>query len=99
MFMTAQIGAVNISLTRLPTALALPDNFMLSESHRNSAVEHIQTSFEIFTRIFFHITNNPTGVFDDRYASEVKVYVVGDGSFSKEIWIYKGDIFEREKAK
>ena len=25
------------------------------------------------------------GVFDDRYGSEVKVYVVGDGSFSKEI--------------
>ncbi len=25
------------------------------------------------------------GVFDDRYANEVKVYVVGDGSFSKEI--------------
>jgi alanyl-tRNA synthetase len=25
------------------------------------------------------------GVFDDRYGSEVKVYVIGDGSFSKEI--------------
>ena len=30
-------------------------------------------------------TEGAIGVFDDRYATEVKVYVVGDGSFSKEI--------------
>ncbi len=40
----------------------------------------------------FHVTTvdgakaeGAVGVFDDRYGSEVKVYVIGDGSFSKEI--------------
>lgn len=42
--------------------------------------------------VSFHLTSvegakkeGAIGVFDNRYAAEVKVYVVGDGSFSKEI--------------
>ncbi len=52
----------------------------------------VNEQIELDLPIAFHLTTvegakeeGAVGVFDDRYGSEVKVYAIGDGNFSKEI--------------
>jgi hypothetical protein len=58
MTMAAQVTTIQIPLTGLPTFFTLPHNFMLAKGHGYATVEHIQTTLEIFTWVFFHIGNN-----------------------------------------
>ena len=80
----------NITAERLRFDFTHPDKMTPEQIKKVEDLVNEQIKLDL--PITFHLTTvdgakeeGAIGVFDDRYASEVKVYVVGDGSFSKEI--------------
>lgn len=64
----------------------------MTDEQKQEVERLVNEQIEADLPVSYHVTTvdgakeeGAIGVFDDRYASEVKVYVVGDGSFSKEI--------------
>lgn len=64
----------------------------LTDEQKAEVERLVNEQIEADLPIAYHITDvagakaeGAIGVFDDRYASEVKVYVIGNGEFSKEI--------------
>lgn len=80
----------NITAERLRFDFNHPDK--MTPEQIKEVERLVNEAIEADLPVSFHLTTidgakqeGAVGVFDERYAREVKVYVVGDGSFSKEI--------------
>ncbi len=80
----------NITTERLRFDFTHPDKMTPEQIKRVEDLVNEQITLDL--PMNYHVTSvdgakkeGAIGVFDDKYAAEVKVYVIGDGSFSKEI--------------